>query len=93
MNLFFDYPIQFSTALVVLILMLQGKRFLAMYVFYGVAVLLYVVKAVGFDQFLAGVFVGVFASGEKDTHFYLPSQLTAAFETTQCGKALVPMLH
>ncbi|ENM5919883.1 hypothetical protein CW613_004063 [Vibrio mimicus] len=62
MNLFLDYPIEFLTAFVVLILMLRGKWFHAMYVLYGVGALVVVVKVVGFDQFLAGIFVGVFAN-------------------------------
>ena len=62
MNLFFDYPIEFPTSLVVLILLLQGKWFHAIYVLYGVAALLLVIEVLGFDQFLAGIFVGVFAN-------------------------------
>ncbi|HAS6322815.1 TPA: hypothetical protein ACGUON_004460 [Vibrio vulnificus] len=62
LNLFLDYPIELPTAIVVVILMLRGKWFHAMYVLYGVAALVVVVEIVGFDQFLAGIFVGVFAN-------------------------------
>ena len=62
MSLFLDYPIELPTAIVVLILMLKGKWFHAMYVLYGVIALVVVVEVVGFDQFLAGIFVGVFAN-------------------------------
>ena len=61
-NLFFDYPIELPTAIIVFVLMLKGKWFHAMYVMYGVLALVAIVEIIGFDEFLAGIFVGVFAN-------------------------------
>jgi len=61
-NLFFDYPIELPTAIVVLIFLLMGKLFHAMYVLYGVLSLVAIIEIIGFDEFLAGIFVGVFAN-------------------------------